>query len=79
MIGDKEREEIRLQAKGILDNFAASLEKVKIGKEKIKKPHGGYRKEGAGQKCDDDFRERMFANAPLKEGDCIIAEKKKWQ
>lgn len=78
MISDKEREEIRLQAKGILDNFAASLEKVKIKKEKIKKPYGGYRKEGIGQKGNEDFRERMFANAPSKEGDCIIAEKKKW-
>ncbi len=78
MISDREREEIRRQAKAILDNFAASLEKVKIKKEKIKKLYGGYRKEGAGQKCDEDFRKRMFVNAPLKEGDCIIAEKKKW-
>jgi Asp-tRNA(Asn)/Glu-tRNA(Gln) amidotransferase C subunit len=25
-----------------------------------------------------DFRERMFKNAPKKEGDFILAEKKKW-
>ncbi len=78
MINDKEKEKIRLRAKAILDDFAASLEKVEIKKEKIKKGVGGYRKEGVGQKYDKEFRETMFANAPEKEGDCIIAEKKKW-
>lgn len=78
MISDREKEEIRLQAKAILDDFAESLEKVKIEKERVKKAVGGYRKEGSGQKGNEDFREIMFANAPEKDGDCIIAEKKKW-
>ncbi len=26
-----------------------------------------------------DFRKRMFENAPSAKGDCLIAEKKKWQ
>lgn len=79
MINDREREEIRKQAKSILDNFVHALERVIVKKEMVRKAVGGYRKEGSGEKCDSDFRERMFANAPEKDGDCIIVEKKKWQ
>ena len=79
MLNEKQRGEIKIQAKGILDNFAKALESVKVKKERVKKLHRGYRKEGAGRACDKDFREGMFANAPEKEGDCIIVEKKKWQ
>ncbi|MDO8508820.1 MAG: hypothetical protein Q7S27_04000 [Nanoarchaeota archaeon] len=74
-----EMNEIREEAKRLLDNFARALEKVKVQGEKIKKPHGGYRNEGSGQKADGDFRERIFSNAPEKYGDFIIAESKKWQ
>ncbi|MEK6896524.1 MAG: hypothetical protein AABX12_03650 [Nanoarchaeota archaeon] len=38
----------------------------------------GTRKEGDGLKGDEDFRERMFANAPNKSEDCIVAEKGAW-
>ena len=79
MITEKQREEIRKEAKKILDNFADALENVGIKKESVKKQAGGYRKEKNGEKCDSDFRIGMFENAPSKEGDCIIAEKKKWQ
>ena len=79
MLNEKQRGEIRIQAKSILDNFARSLEKVSVKKERVKKLRGGYRKEEAGQACDKDFREGMFANALEKEGDCIIVEKKRWQ
>ena len=79
MITEEEKEEIRNEAKKILDNFASALENVKVKREKVKKHIGGYRKEKEGEKCDDDFHDRMFENAPSKEGDCIIAERKKWQ
>lgn len=78
MINEKQRNDIRLEAKRILDNFASALENVKIKKESVKKHAGGYRKEKNGEKCDDDFRKIMFENSPEKEGDCIIAERKKW-
>ncbi len=79
MISEKEKDSIRKEAKQILDNFASALEGVKVKKRGFKKRVGGYRKERDGQKCDEDFRNRMFDNAPSKDGDCIIAEKKKWQ
>ena len=78
MINEKQKEEIRIEAKKILDNFASALKDVKIKKERIKKDIGGYREEGSGEKTNSTFREQMFANAPNIDGDCIIAEKKKW-
>ena len=78
MINEQTKEQIRMQAKSILDNFSKSLDKVKTKKKEFKKAVGGYRKEGDGQKGDIEFREVMFANAPEKDEDCIIAEKKKW-
>ncbi len=79
MISEKQKNEIKLEAKKILDNFASALERVGVKKRGFKKYTGGYRKEREGEKCDEDFRDRMFHNAPSKDRDCIIAEKKKWQ
>jgi len=79
MINEKDNEEIRREARKILDNFVFALEKVgKVKGKSFKRELGGFREEGKGEKCDDDFRKRMFENAPNKEGDCIVAEKKKW-
>lgn len=75
-----DKEEIRKEAKEILDNFSKSLNKVKF-KEKKGKSDGnsGMREEKEGMKGSEDFRMRMFDNSPEKEGDYIIAEKKNWQ
>lgn len=78
MITEKEREEIRKEAKDILDRFASALEKLEVKEKELESFIGGFREEGNGKNCDMEFRERMFLNAPNKEGDCIIAEKKKW-
>ena len=78
MVTDEKREGIRKEARRILDSFVSALEKVEIKEEKIKKNVGGFREEGEGEKGNDDFRKRMFDNAPKTEGDCILAEKKKW-
>ncbi len=82
MINEKEQEEIRIEAKKILDNFASALGKVDIKRslkrKRLKSYVGGFREVEDGLKGDEDFRKRMFENSPKKEGDCIIAEKKKW-
>ena len=70
---------VRKEAKKILDNFASSLGKVKIGS--LKKDNyfnNGMRKEGKGKKVDESFRKVFFENAPQKDENCIIGEKKKW-
>ena len=72
---------LRKEARRILDKFASDLGRVRLPEEKdLKKGVGGFREEGSGssERGGGDFRERMFENAPSKDGDFIIAEKKKW-
>lgn len=78
---EKRKEEIRKEARAILDKFAKTLEKVgdiKVGVEKKDNKDMGMRQEGEGQVGDEDFRKRMFENAPRKDRDCIVAEKGSW-
>ena len=79
MVSEKEQEEIRKEAKRILDNFASALGKTKVKEKRLKRDVGGFREEKGKDERDKDLRERMFENAPKKQGDCIVAEKKKWQ
>ncbi len=76
-----EKEEIRKEAKQILDKFAKALEKVeKEGKEaKEAGKESGMREEREGEEPDSDFREIMFENAPRKSKDFILAEKGDWK
>ena len=77
-INEQKREEIKREAKKIIDNFASALEKVKIKEKKSEKEINGFREEGTGKKGDSEFRKRMFANAANKNEDNIIAETKSW-
>lgn len=74
----EKREKIKKEAQEILKKFAKSLEKVKLKGKEEKKEVGGFREEGEGKRGDEDFRSRVFQNAPNKDGDHIVAEKKKW-
>ena len=79
-VSEKEKEDIKKQAKGIMDSFSKKLSSVK---EKILEPkierEDFQRVEGNPMECDDDFRKRMFENAPNKSGDFILGEKKSWK
>jgi hypothetical protein len=77
-IDEVQKEKIKKEAKQLLDNFAKAIDKVSIKEMKEKKLVGGFREEGFGRKGNEDFRKIMFENAPSKEGDNIIVEKKKW-
>jgi len=72
------REKVAKEAKEILDKFSHMIEAVKIKTAEKKAELGGFREEGEGKICDADFRARMFENAPEKDEDYIIAEKKTW-
>ncbi len=76
---EKKRAKIRREAKKILQNFAKKLEKVKIKEKNGVGESGGFRKEQEGAKCDSEFRQKMFENAPQTDGVCLIMEKKEWQ
>jgi Asp-tRNA(Asn)/Glu-tRNA(Gln) amidotransferase C subunit len=79
MVSESEKESIRLEARGILDKFAKTLDKVKAPRQVNVRSHDlGTRLEKGSSNPDADFRKRMFANATHKDEDCIIAEKAHW-
>ena len=75
---EEQKEKIRKEAKLLLDNFAKTIDKVKVSKKTKASVAGGFREERNSIKNDEKFRSIMFANAPNIEGDNIIAEKKSW-
>ena len=75
-VSEKEKEEIRKQAKKIIDDFSKKLSVVKGLKEPVIERDVGEREEGG--KCSEIDRKIMFDNAPNKRGDSIVAEKAKW-
>lgn len=78
-LSEAEKEQVRLQAKQILDDFSKALAKIEVRSAVSKEEADcGFRKEGKGNGVNKDFIERVFFNAPLKSDNCIIAEKKTW-
>jgi hypothetical protein len=82
-----DRVKIEKEAWEVLVKFSKALEKVKVSERKVEGEGSGVRKEKEGNgknvgnirdSKESDFRKRMFANAPEKDGDCIVAEKGKW-
>ena len=78
-VSDKEKQEIKKQAKDILDNFSKELSKIKREiKEPVFEKEKSEREEGKKEKCEVDIK-TVFENAPKKNKDFIIAEKGGWQ
>ncbi len=77
-LSEKEREEIKKQVEDILKSFSAKLSKIGGAREENLIERKEFeRKEGFEE--DKSFsREVMFRNAPEKNKDFIIGEKKKW-
>ncbi len=78
MISEGQRKKIQEEVQEILRKFSKALEKVDLKEKKKILPLGGFREEGLGIPADEDFRKRMFMNAPFKDDDYIYAEKKQW-
>lgn len=76
---DKQRQErIKQEAVAIIDNFYNSLVKsdmtdVTVGVKREKQTRNPKRTE-----ANSDFKSAILRNAPLKDDDYILAEKKKW-
>ena len=70
-------EEIKKQAKKIMDDFVSALGEVKKEGEFFVQRKENIRTEEV-MKTDEEFRELMLKNAPHIKDDCILAEKKKW-
>ena len=78
-VSEKEKEEIKKQAKSIMDNFSKKLSKIdKKMEEPLIERDGGEREEGELNKSDSDFRKIMFKNDHKKNRDFIIGERKGW-
>lgn len=77
-VSDKEKEQIRKQAKSIMDDFSKELSKVeKKMTEPLIERDEGERSEGK-KSCNEIDKKTMFDNAPDKKGDFIVAERKRW-
>ena len=78
-VSEKEKAEIKEQAKKIMDKFSEKLSKVKEkGPEPLIEREEFEREEKSEKEHDSDFRKRMFENAPQKNKDFILTERKKW-
>jgi Asp-tRNA(Asn)/Glu-tRNA(Gln) amidotransferase C subunit len=76
-IEEKEKEEIRQQVNSIIESFSKKLSEIKEDvKEADIERQECTREEGG--KSAEISREVMFKNAPDKNEDFIIAERKKW-
>ncbi len=89
-LSDKEKEDIRKEAKKIINDFSEKLSHVRVQEEEpvverknFERAEGEssrvpHREAPAPRPNDSDFKERMLENAPEKNKDSIIAETGKW-
>jgi len=74
------QQQIRKQAKQILDKFANALAKVDSEKIEIGVDREDFeRKENEGKECEKGFKKRFLENAPQHNDNFIIAERGKWK
>jgi len=71
------QQEIKKQAKKIMDDFVKALDKVKV-EEKFGAQRKQFLREKIAKEQDKEFKQRMLKNAPKTKGDYIVAEKKSW-
>jgi len=77
-VSESEKEEIRKQAKKIMDDFSKKLDKVgKIQESFIEREN--CEREEKNEKPLEIDREIMFENAPNKNKDFIVGEKGGWK
>lgn len=78
-IDEKEKKQILEKSKQVMDEFSKELERVdKIDIEPFIEKGLGERREGIEEDLNFN-KEIMFENAPEKNKDFIIAEKKSWE
>jgi hypothetical protein len=76
-IDEKKRVVIEKQAKEILDKFSKALAKVSAEEVSVEREQD-RREEGKKCEASSEFRNIMFENAPQKQKDFIVAERKSW-
>jgi len=76
-VSEKEKQDIKKEAKSILDSFSKRLEDIKDIPEPLIERDEFEREENSIHKLEID-REIMFNNAKEKSDDFIVAEEGKW-
>lgn len=76
-VSDKEKEQIKKDAKLIMDSFSKKLARVKNVLESVIEREEFERNENSGKSVEID-QKIMFENAPSKNDDFIIGEKGGW-
>ena len=74
----KDVSKLEEETKKLLDKFSKSLASVKGNEEWNVERDLDRRKDGEGRVCEETFRDIMFENAPQKDKNFIIGEKKTW-
>ena len=77
LFGIMSQEDIKEQAKRIIDNFAKALESVKAEEESVERDED-RREEKETNEPSPEFRKIILENAPNTKDGCIVAEKGKW-
>ena len=80
-VSENEKEEIRTDAKKLLNKFSKKLASVKGIEEHFasNSNKNGQRDKGTPWNTDPEFRDHFFANAPLVEDEFLVAEKGEWK
>jgi len=78
-LNESERAQIKQDVKQIVDNFGAVLGSLgDLPMEGFIERRESFREETLEFPCDKTMKEKILENAPHKNKDCIIAEKKAW-
>ncbi len=77
-VSEDEREQIKLDSKKLLNEFAIKLSKIKAPEGHFENG-SGVREEGDGWETDTEFRSITLSNAPFIEEDSIVAERGGWK
>lgn len=86
-VDEKEKEEIKNQAADIIDSFSKKLESVEnLPEESVVEREEFYREEECKEVSEEEkekpgnkeFKKKLLENAPKKNKDFILSEKKKW-
>lgn len=83
MPSEKKEEQLKEEAKSILEKFAKALDKVEEVPDSFVEREEDRREEKQNnkkeEKSDSEFRKIFFKNAPSVKEDCLQAEKGKWK
>lgn len=77
-VSEEEKEEIKKNAKNLLDEFSSKISKINTFEPKPDTKEN-LRKEETGWQTEPKFQEIMLDNAPVVENGLIIAEKGAWK